>query len=392
MKLSERLGTIKPSSTLAMTAKVLELKAQGREVIGFAAGEPDFDTWPHVCDAAREAIRRGDFRYTAVTGTPELKAAIVKKLARDNGLEYSQAEVTASCGGKQALYNAMQALLSEGDEVLMPGPYWVSYYDIAVLAQGKPRVVLASEANGFKLKPAELAAALRRDTKLLILNSPANPTGATYGGAELRELASVLRDYRGWILTDDVYEFIRYDGERPTHIVAMEPSLRERTVVVNSVSKTYAMTGWRIGYAAGPADLITGMAMIQGQSTSNPSSIAQAAAAAALSGPQDLVAPMVEKFKTRRDYVCSRINRIDGLSVVVPEGAFYVFVNVEGALEKSGCKDGDELAYRLLEGAGVGLVGGNDFGSAKHVRISYATSMDQLRCGLDAIESWLGRQ
>ena len=391
VKLSHRLETIKPSSTLAMTAKVLELKAQGREVIGFAAGEPDFDTWPHICDAAREAIRRGDFRYTAVGGTPELKTAIAKKLVSDNGLEYSAAEITASCGGKQALYNAMQALLDEGDEVVIPGPYWVSYVDIAVLAGGKPRVVMAAEENGFKLKPAELAKAIGRSTKLLIINSPCNPTGATYSNAELRELAAVLREYEGWLLTDDVYEFVRYDGERPMHLVALEPSLRDRTLVVNSVSKTYAMTGWRIGYAAGPTELIKGMATIQGQSTSNPTAIAQAAAAAALSGPQDLVKPMVEEFKRRRDYVCKRINSISGLSVVVPEGAFYVFVNVGGVLKKTGCKDGDGLAYALLEGAGVGLVGGNDFGSANHVRISYATSMEQLQRGLDSIESWLAR-
>jgi len=391
VKLANRLGTVKPSSTLAVTAKVLELKAQGREVIGFAAGEPDFDTWPHVCDAARESIRRGDFRYTAVGGTPELKSAIVKKLARDNGLTYSAAEVVASCGGKQALYNALQSILDEGDDVVIPGPYWVSYIDMTVLAGGKPRVVMAAEKNGFKLRPAELAEALRKDTKLLIINSPSNPTGATYTGAELRELADVLRSYEGWILTDDVYEFIRYDGERPVHLVAMEPSLRERTLVVNSVSKTYAMTGWRIGYAAGPVELIKGMSMIQGQSTSNPTAIAQAAAAAALAGPQDLLAPMVEEFQRRRDYVCERINAIKGLSVVVPAGAFYVFVNVEGALGRAGCKDGDDLALKLLEGAGVGLVGGNDFGSTKHVRISYATSMEQLRRGLDAIEGWLAK-
>jgi aspartate aminotransferase len=391
VKLASRLDTIKPSSTLAMTAKVLELKAQGREVIGFAAGEPDFDTWPHICDAARESIRRGDFRYTAVGGTPELKAAIVKKLARDNGLTYAQGEVVATCGGKQALYNAMQSLLDEGDEVVIPGPYWVSYVDIAVLAGGKPRIVMAAEKNGFKLDPAELARALGKQTKLLIINSPSNPTGATYTAAELRELAAVLREYRGWVLTDDVYEFVRYDGERPTHLVALEPSLRERTVVVNSVSKTYAMTGWRIGYAAGPSELIKAMSMIQGQSTSNATAIAQAAAAAALSGPQDLVVPMVEEFKRRRDFVCARINAIEGLSVVVPQGAFYVFPNVAGALEKSGCKDGDELALRMLEGAGVGVVGGNDFGSPLHVRISYATSMEQLRRGLDSIETWLGQ-
>jgi aspartate aminotransferase len=391
VKLADRLGTVKPSSTLAVTAKVLELKAQGREVIGFAAGEPDFDTWPHVCEAARESIRRGDFRYTAVGGTPELKSAIVKKLARDNGLTYSAAEVMASCGGKQALYNAMQSILDDGDDVVIPGPYWVSYVDMVVLAGGKPRVVMAAEKNGFKLRPTELADALTKQTKLLILNSPSNPTGATYTSAELRELADVLRGYDGWILTDDVYEFIRYDGERPVHLVAMEPSLRDRTIVANSVSKTYAMTGWRIGYAAGPVDLIKGMSTIQGQSTSNPTAIAQAAAAAALAGPQDLLAPMVEEFQRRRDYVCERINAIGGLSVVVPAGAFYVFVNVEGALSRTESKDGDELALKLLEGAGVGLVGGNDFGSTRHVRISYATSMEQLRRGLDAIEGWLAK-
>jgi aspartate aminotransferase len=391
VKLSRRLETIKPSSTLAMTAKVLELNAQGREIIGFAAGEPDFDTWPHICDAAREAIRQGHFRYTAVSGTPELKAAIVKKLARDNALTYASAEVMATCGGKHALYNAMLAIVDHGDEVLIPGPYWVSYADLAVLAGGKPRVVSASERNGFKLRPTELAAALTPATKLLLINSPSNPTGATYDGRELAELAEVLRGYDGWILTDDVYEFIRYDGERPTHLVALEPSLRERTVVVNSVSKTYAMTGWRIGYAAGPSELIKGMSTIQGQSTSNPSTIAQAAAAAALAGPQDLVVPMVEEFKRRRDFVCERINGIDGLSVVVPDGAFYVFVNVSGVLPKTGARDGDDLALKILEGAGVGLVGGNDFGSPDHVRISYATSMQQLRRGLDAIDAWLAR-
>lgn len=389
MQLSTRLARIKPSATLTMTARVLELKAAGREVIGFAAGEPDFDTWPHVCDAARRSIENREFRYTAVGGTPALKQAIVTKLARDNDLHYAPGEVIATCGGKHGLYNALQAILDDGDEVVIPGPYWVSYVDMVRLAGGEPRVVMANEADGFKLKPAALAAAITPATKLVIINSPSNPTGATYTEAELAELGTVLSRHRCWVMTDDVYEFIRYDGRLPRHLLALVPSLRDRTVVVNSVSKTYAMTGWRIGYAAGPAHVIEAMATLQGQSTSNPSTIAQAAAAAALAGPQDRVAPMVEEFRRRRDYVCERINSIDGLTTVVPEGAFYVFVNVERALERIGCADGDEFALALLDGAGVGLVGGNDFGSVGHVRVSYATSRTLLERGLDSIASWL---
>ncbi len=389
MKLSSRLEAIKPSSTMAMTARVLELRQQGREIIGFAAGEPDFDTWPHVCEAAHEAIRRGDFRYTAVGGTPELKNAIVTKLLRDNNLTYGVREVIATCGGKHALYNAMQAILNEGDEVLIPAPFWVSYADMAILAGGVPKPVPAREERGFKLSAAELEAAIGPRTRLIILNSPSNPTGAAYDEPELRELAAVLRRYEGWILSDDVYEMIYYEGQRPPHLLAIEPSLRERTVVVNSVSKTYAMTGWRIGYAAGPAELIAAMTTIQGQQTSNPTAIAQAAAAAALCGPQDRIAPMVEEFRRRRDYVCERIEAIEGLSAVRPAGAFYVFVNARGIFERTGARDGADLAMKILEGAGVGLVGGNDFGSPDHVRISYATSMEQLERGFDAIERWL---
>jgi len=389
MKLSSRLGRINPSATLAVTARVLELKAEGREVIGFAAGEPDFDTWSHVCEAAHRSIDNRDFRYTAVGGTPTLKDAISTKLARDNGLDYARTDVVATCGGKHALYNAMQAILDEGDEVVIPGPYWVSYSDIAKLAGGQPRVVMGEESRGFKLTAAELEAAIGPATRLVILNSPSNPTGATYSEAEVAELGRALARHDCWVLTDDVYEFIRYDGERPRHLLALEPGLRERAVVVNSVSKTYAMTGWRIGYAAGPTALIKGMSTIQGQSTSNPTAIAQAAAAAALAGPQDELEPMVREFRRRRDFVCERINAIDGLSVVVPDGAFYVFVNVDGALERTGAADGDALALAMLDGAGVGLVGGNDFGSPTHVRISYATSMELLERGLDKIEAWL---
>ncbi len=389
MKLSSRLERVKPSSTMAMTARVLELKRQGREVIGFAAGEPDFDTWPNVCEAAHEAIRRGEFRYTPVGGTPELKNAIITKLLRDNNLTYGVREVIATCGGKHALYNAMQVIVDEGDEVLLPAPFWVSYADMAVLAGGVPRLLATREERGFKLTAAELVEAIGPRTRMVILNSPSNPTGAAYDETELTELARALADRDVWIVCDDVYEMIRYDGARPRHLVDIEPALRDRTVVVNSVSKTYAMTGWRIGYAAGPAEVIGAMSMLQGQQTSNPTAIAQAAAAAALSGPQDTIASMVEEFRRRRDFVCDRIDSIEGLSVQRPGGAFYVFVNVTGVLERAGARDGAELALQILEGAGVGLVGGNDFGSPDHVRISYATSMEQLERGLDAIERWL---
>ncbi len=390
MKLASRLKKVKPSSTLAVTAKVLELKRQGRQVIGFAAGEPDFDTWPHICEAAHEAIRRGEFRYTAVGGTPELKDGIVAKLARDNGLEFTPAEVIATCGGKHALFNVLQATIDPGDEVIIPGPYWVSYADMAVLAEGTPKIVMAAESRGFKLSPLELDAAIGPKTKLVLINSPSNPTGATYSEAELAELARVLMKHpHVWVLVDDVYEFIRYDGKRPRHLLALEPDLRERIVIVNSVSKTYAMTGWRIGYAAGPVAVISAVAMLQGQQTSNPSTIAQAAAAAALKGPQDALGPMVAEFHRRRDVVCKRLNAIDGLSVVRPDGAFYVFVNARGAFAKVGAKDGDDFAFKMLEHASVGAVGGNDFGSPDHFRISYATSMEQLERGLDAIDRWL---
>ncbi|MFN2427798.1 MAG: pyridoxal phosphate-dependent aminotransferase, partial [Candidatus Binatia bacterium] len=364
--LSSRLGRVKPSSTLAMTSRVLDLQQKGVKVIGFAAGEPDFPTWEHVCEAAHQSIRDGEFRYTAVGGTPRLKQAIRTKLERDNGLTYADNEVVASCGGKHSLYNAMQAVLDEGDEVLVPGPFWVSYPDMAALSGGVARIVMARESNGFLLTPDELEASLTDRTKLVILNSPSNPTGATYSEEQIAALGRVLAKHSCWVIADDVYEFIRYEGARPRHLVALEPSLRERVIISNSVSKTYAMTGWRIGYTAAPAAVIKAITTLQSQSTSNPSSIAQAAAAAALSGPQDQLAPMVEQFRRRRDYICERVNAIDGLSVGVPGGAFYVFINGSGVFDRAGVTDGDALALTLLEGAEVGVVGGNDFGSKDH--------------------------
>lgn len=387
--LSSRLGRVKPSSTLAMTSRVLELQQKGVKVIGFAAGEPDFPTWDYVCEAAHKSIRDGEFRYTAVGGTPRLKQAIRAKLERDNGLAYSDAEIVASCGGKHSLYNAMQAVLDEGDEVVVPGPYWVSYPDMAALSGGVARIVPAREENGFLLTPEELEAALTERTKLVILNSPSNPTGATYSEAQIAALGGVLARHSCWVITDDVYEFIRYEGTRPRHLAELVPELRDRIIISNSVSKTYAMTGWRIGYTAAPVAVIKAITTLQSQSTSNPSSIAQAAAAAALSGPQDQLAPMVEQFRRRRDYICERVNAIDGLSVGVPGGAFYVFINGSGVFDKVGVTDGDGLALKLLEGAEVGVVGGNDFGSKDHFRISYATSMELIEKGMDNIERYL---
>lgn len=388
--LSARLGRVKPSSTLAMTSKVLDLQQKGVQVIGFAAGEPDFPTWEHVCEAAHQAIRDGEFRYTAVGGTPRLKQAIRTKLERDNGLAYADNEVVASCGGKHSLYNAMQAVLDEGDEVVVPGPFWVSYPDMAALSGGVAKIAMAREENGFLLTPAELEAALTPRTKLVILNSPSNPTGATYSEEQVAALGRVLAGHSCWVIVDDVYEFIRYDGVRPRHLVALEPSLRDRVIICNSVSKTYAMTGWRIGYTAAPLPVIKAITTLQSQSTSNPTAIAQAAAASALSGPQDQLAPMVEQFRRRRDYICERVNAIPGLSVAVPGGAFYVFINGKGVFEKAGVADGDALALKILEGAKVGVVGGNDFGSKDHFRISYATSMEMIEKGMDQIERYLG--
>jgi aspartate aminotransferase len=391
LSLSSRLDRIKTSSTMAVNAKVLELRAAGRQVIGFAAGEPDFPTWTHICDAARAAIDRGDFQYTAVGGTPALKQAIVTKLGRDNGLDYDLCEVMANCGGKHSLFNIFQALVEEGDEVVIPAPYWVSYPDMVALAGGTPRIVHAAEERGFLLSAAELEAAITPATKAVVINSPSNPTGAAYDEAALRALAEVLERSQCWVIVDDVYEMIRYDGARPAHLCAIAPSLKARTIISNSVSKTYAMTGWRLGYTAGPAQAIAAMTTLQGQSTSNPSTIAQAAAVAALTGAQDQLGPMVAEFHCRRDYVCDRINAMDGLSVAIPPGAFYVFVNARGVFERAGVDDGDSLALAMLEGAGIGAVGGNDFGSADHIRLSYATSMETIERGMDALETWLGR-
>ncbi len=395
MRLSERMKLVKPSATMAVTERLAAMRAEGIEVIDFGAGEPDFDTPEHIKQAAIRALRAGATKYTPVGGTAALKQAIVTKLRRDNGLDYSAAEVMASCGGKHALYLAFQALFGAGDEVLVPGPYWVSYPDMLALAGAVPRIVRTREQEGFKLTPGLLRASISEQTRGVVWNSPSNPTGAAYTEEELRELAAVLASSQVAIVVDDVYEMMVYDGARPRHLLQIEPRLRERTAVVNSVSKTYAMTGWRVGYTAGPRALIAAMSTLQGQMTSNPSAVAQAAAAEALAGPQDCVAPMVSEFRKRRDFIVERLNRIPGIRCLKPRGAFYVFPNVGAYLgrewERGRIASGDDLALYLLEKAKVAVVGGTDFGYPEHIRISYAASLPTLARGADAIEEALGR-
>ena len=381
---SSALARVKPSATLAVTAKARELKRAGRDVIGLGAGEPDFDTPDNIKQAAIAAIQRGDTKYTDVDGTPELKAAIVAKFARENGLTYETSQIHVAPGGKAVLYNALVATLSPGDEVIVPAPYWVSYPDMVLLAGGEPVEIVGEAADGFKLKPEVLEAAITPRTRWLILNSPSNPTGAAYTRAELESLAEVLRRHpHVWVMTDDMYEHLVYGGFDYTTIAQVAPDLYERTLTVNGVSKAYAMTGWRIGYAGGPKPLIDLMRKVAGQTTSNPSSISQAAAVEALNGPQDFMAVRRAAFEKRRDLVVSMLNQASGITCATPEGAFYVYPSAEGVMGKkteSGVViDSDEVfARELLEAEGVAVVHGAAFGLSPFFRISYATSEDVL--------------
>jgi aspartate aminotransferase len=383
--LAQRLDRIQPSPTIAVTTLANELIAAGRDVIGLGAGEPDFDTPANIREAGIAAIQGGQTRYTAVDGTPALKQAIAAKFKRENGLDYTQDQVSVASGGKQIIYNAMVATLDAGDEVIIPAPYWVSYPDIVNLADGTPVAVPCGQNAGFKLGAEALAAAITPKTKWLILNSPSNPTGAAYSAAELKALAEVLLDHpRIWVLTDDMYEHLLYDGHVFATIAAVEPRLKERTLTMNGVSKAYCMTGWRIGYAAGPKTLIKAMAKVQSQSTSNPCSISQAAAVEALNGPQDFIPQNNAQFKTRRDMVVAMLNQADGIQCLVPDGAFYVYPSCAGTIGRMTPAgkmietDGDFAAY-LLEAEGVAVVQGTAFGLAPHFRISYATSTEKLR-------------
>ena len=383
--LASRLDRIKPSPTLAVTQKARELKAAGRDVIGLGAGEPDFDTPDNIKAAAVEAIRRGETKYTDVDGTPALKQAVVAKFRRENRLSYTPDQVTVGSGGKQVIYNAMMATLDPGDEVIIPAPYWVSYPDMVLLADGRPVSVACRENSRFKLRPEALEAAITAKTKWLILNSPSNPTGAAYTFAEMKALTDVLmRHPQVRVLTDDMYEHLVYDGFRFVTPVEVEPGLYDRTLTMNGVSKAYCMTGWRIGYAAGPKDLIKAIAKVQSQSTSNPSSISQAAAVEALNGPQDFIAAHNAVFKERRDLVVEMLNAAPGLACHRPEGAFYVYPSCAGAIGrktpqgKTIASDDDFVTY-LLDAEGVAAVQGSAFGLSPFFRVSYATATELLR-------------
>jgi aspartate aminotransferase len=389
--LSARVKRIKPSPTLAVTARAAKLKAEGLDIIGLGAGEPDFDTPTHISEAGIRAIKGGFTRYTNVDGTPELKDAIIQKFQRDNALTYNRPQVLVSAGAKHTIYNLVTALLNPGDEVVIPAPYWVSYPDMVLLADGTPVIVSAGSDQGYKITPQQLDAAITPKTRLFILNSPSNPTGAAYTRAELIALGAVLSKYPDVVIgTDDMYEHIWWGRERFTSFAEACPALYDRTVTINGVSKSYAMTGWRIGYCGGPQDLIQAMATIQGQSTSNPSSISQKAAAEALNGDQDCVRRMNTAFKERHDFIVAGLNTIRGVSCLPGQGTFYAFADVTGAIKNLGLANDTALAERLISEALVAVVPGSGFGAEGHIRLSFACSMETLEKALDRLRKTLG--
>ena len=394
--IASRLSLIKPSPTIAVTQKARDLKAQGRDVIGLGAGEPDFDTPTHILDEAKAAMDRGETRYTPVAGTPALRQAISDKFKRENGLDYDLDQITVGCGGKHVIYNAIMASVEPGDEVVIPAPYWVSYPDITLLAEGKPVVVECPAESGFKLKPEDLDKAITPKTKWLILNSPSNPSGAAYTRDEMKAVTDVLLEHpHVWVMTDDIYEHVVYDDFEFVTPVQVEPSLYERALTLNGVSKAYCMTGWRLGYAGGPAELIKAINKIQSQSITHTSSITQAASVAALNGPQDFIAEHNAVFKERRDLVVSMLNQADGLSCPSPEGAFYVYPSCAGAMGKT-TPDGktlesdEDFVTYILESEGVAAVQGAAFGLSPHFRISYATSTELLEEACSRIQRACG--
>ncbi len=392
MSLSKRVQAIKPSPTLAVTARAAKLKAEGKDIIGLGTGEPDFDTPKHIKDAAITAINAGFTKYTAVGGTPSLKKAIIEKFKRDNDLEYNAKQILVSCGGKQSFFNLALAVINPGDEVIIPAPYWVSYPDIVIIAEGKPVIVQADISQGFKLTPAQLRAAITPKTKMLVINSPSNPSGAVYTLDDLKALGEVLRDHPDILIaTDDMYEHVALTDEKFVNILNACPDLYPRTMVLNGVSKAYAMTGWRIGYAAGPEYIITAMENVQSQSTSNPTSISQVAAEAALNGDQGCIEPMLEAFRERHIFVVNELNKIPGLSCLMAGGAFYAFpdarIAIKGLFDRGMISAATDIAlseYLLVE-AGVAVVPGSAFGSEGFIRLSFATSMDNLQNAIKRI-------
>ena len=387
--ISDSLKRIKPSPTIAVTQKARELRAAGKDVVGLGAGEPDFDTPDNIKKAAIKAIKSGDTKYTAVDGTPALKKAIVSKFKRENKLNYSIDQITVGTGGKQVLYNAFMATLNKGDEVIIPAPFWVSYPDMVLLAGGKPKIVKCTEQEGFKLTAKKLKKAISKKTKWVILNSPSNPTGAGYSKKEIQDLAKILiKNKNVYILSDDIYEHVKYDNFN-FFTIAQISKLKNRTLTMNGVSKSYAMTGWRIGYAAGPEDIIKAIRKIQSQSTSNPSSISQAAAVEALNGTQGFIKKRSNAFKQRRDFVVKSLNNIKGISCLTPNGAFYVFPSCKGLLnKKTKLKTDTDFVQKLLEKSNVAVVQGSAFGLEGYFRISYATSMKNLKKAMERIKSF----
>lgn len=395
MKLALRAQRLKPSATLLITAKAKALKADGIDVVGFGAGEPDFDTPLNIKDEAKRAINDGFTKYTAVSGTDDLKNAIIFRLKEDYDLSYDKSEIMVSCGAKHTLYNLTQVIIDEGDEVIIPSPYWVSYPEQVVLAGGTPVIIETREEDGFRIEPDELRKKITPRTKAFILNYPSNPTGATYNEEDLRELVGIALEAGLIIISDEIYDKIIYDGLTHTPIATLGQDVKESTILVNGVSKSYSMTGWRIGFSAGDKNIASAMSKLQGQSTSNPTSISQVAAIEAFKGPQDEVAKMVREFERRKNYIAKRLNEIPGMRCFHPQGAFYVFPNVSNFYGKSyngkAISNSVDFSEYLLDVAKVAVVPGIEFGSDKHVRISYATSMEEIIKGVDRIEEASGK-
>ena len=391
--ISNNLKRIKPSPTIAVTQKAKELKASGKDIIGLGAGEPDFDTPDNIKEAAIKAIKDGDTKYTAVDGTPTLKNAIIKKFKRENNLDYKLDQITVGTGGKQVIYNAMMATLNNGDEVVIPAPYWVSYPDIVLLAGGTPVILECNEKQEFKIRPSDLEKSITKKTKWIILNSPSNPTGACYAEKDIKEIGKILEKHpHVFILSDDIYEHVTYENFK-FFTIAQIDSLKDRVLTMNGVSKAYSMTGWRIGYAAGPKNIIKAIAKIQSQSTSNPSSISQAAAVEALNGVQDFIKDRATSFQERRDFVVKTLNKIEGIECLNPDGAFYVFPSCKGLIGKKDSKGKEikkdiDFVQSLLENNGIAVVQGSAFGLEGFFRISYATSMENLKMALEKITSF----